>query len=495
MTDSQTLATQVKSLAYAKVLCVGDVMMDRFVEGQVSRISPESPTPVFNYRSEEIFPGGAANVARNISAFGGACTLIGVVGHDEAAQTLARSIARNSEVRPLMVAADDRPTTVKTRFVVRGQHMLRVDQEVAKPITEGTEKACLKVIAEQLPDHDVLILSDYAKGLLTDGLVREAIAIARKLNKPVVVDPKTHNLGRYAHATIITPNAKETQEACGIYPDSDEKAEQAGRLCLEASQAEAMLITRSEQGMTLVPRDGPAVHIPTRASEVFDVVGAGDTVIATLSAAIACGLAMTDAAHLANTAAGVVVGKRGTATTSPDELVLALENEGPGGHRKGTPIMLTPEEAERYARIRRMEGKVVGFTNGCFDILHPGHISLMKFARDNCDCLIVGLNSDASVQRLKGPTRPINSEGDRAIVLSALGTVDAVVIFGEDTPIELIKAIKPDVLIKGADYSIENVVGADVVMGNGGKVLLAQLVPGKSSSSTIEKAKLDKKNA
>ena len=217
--------------------------------------------------------------------------------------------------------------------------------------------------------------------------------------------------------------------------------------------------------------------------------------IATLSAAIACGMALHEAAHLANTAAGIVVGKRGTATASPDELVLALESQGERGHRKGTPIMLTPEEAERYARIRRMEGKVVGFTNGCFDILHPGHISLMKFSRDNCDCLIVGLNSDASVQRLKGPTRPINSENDRAIVLSALGTVDAVVIFGEDTPIELIKAIKPDVLIKGADYSIENVVGADVVMANGGKVLLAQLVPGKSSSGTIAKAKLDKKNA
>jgi D-beta-D-heptose 7-phosphate kinase/D-beta-D-heptose 1-phosphate adenosyltransferase len=495
MIDSRNVAAQVKALAYAKALCVGDVMMDRFVEGHVSRISPESPTPVFNYRAEETFPGGAANVARNISALGGACTLIGVVGFDEAAATLATSIARNSDVRPVMVPANDRPTTVKTRFVVRGQHMLRVDQEVAKPITPECEKDCLAAITEHLPAHDVLILSDYAKGLLTENLVRDAIAVARKLGKPVIVDPKTHNLAKYAHATIITPNARETEEACGIYPDTDEKAEQAGRLCLEASGADAMLITRSEQGMTLVPRDGPAVHIATLASEVFDVVGAGDTVIATLAAAMACGMTMHEAAHLANTAAGIVVGKRGTATASPDELVLALENQGEGGHRKGTPIMLTPEEAERYARIRRMEGKVVGFTNGCFDILHPGHISLMKFSRDNCDCLIVGLNSDASVRRLKGPTRPINSETDRAIVLSALGTVDAVVIFGEDTPIELIKAIKPDVLIKGADYSIETVVGADVVMNNGGKVLLAQLVPGKSSSGTIAKAKLDKKNA
>jgi D-beta-D-heptose 7-phosphate kinase/D-beta-D-heptose 1-phosphate adenosyltransferase len=484
------LSLKVKALAYAKVLCFGDVMLDRFVEGSVSRISPESPTPVFKYERENLFPGGAANVARNICALGGVCTLIGVVGHDAAAVTLAQSIARNSDVKSIMVTAEDRPTTVKTRFVVRGQHMLRVDQEVNAAISPACERMCLDAIAEHLPSHDVLILSDYAKGLLTDKLAREAIALAHNLNKMVVVDPKSDNLTKYAHATIITPNAKETQQASGIYPDSDAKAKEAGRLCLERSQAGAMLITRSEQGMTLVTRDGTVLHIVSQVREVFDVVGAGDTVIATLGAALACGLPMTESAYLANTAAGVAVGKRGTATVSPDELVLALEIQYEGAHRKGTPIMLTPEEAERYARIRRMEGKVVGFTNGCFDILHPGHISLLKFARDNCDCLIVGLNSDTSVKRLKGPARPFNSERDRSVVLSALGSVDAVVIFGEDTPYDLIRAVKPDVLIKGADYSIETVVGADVVMQNGGKVLLVELVPDVSSTKTIEKAKL-----
>lgn len=489
------LAARVKALSSSRVLCVGDVMMDRYVDGQVSRISPESAAPVFNYRAEHVLPGGAANVARNISALGGKCTLIGVVGDDEAATTLVSCIAQNSDIKSVMVVSNDRPTTVKTRYEVRGHHVLRVDHELTLPIPTVCEDACLAAIHEHMPAHDVLVLSDYDKGVLTERLVGEAIKIARALNKPVIVDPKSPNLGKYAGASIMTPNANETRQACGLYPDTDEKAETAAEHYRDASQTDAVLITRGEQGMTLVCRGQPAIHIRSQVSEVFDVVGAGDTVVATLGAAIACGMDITTAATFANAAAGVVVGKHGTATTSPDELVLALENQGEHHSRKGTPIMLTREEAAHYARIRRLEGKVVGFTNGCFDILHPGHISLLKFARDNCDCLIVGLNSDTSVTRLKGPSRPVNTETDRSIVLSALGTVDAVVIFEDDTPLELVTAIKPDVLIKGADYTLETVVGADVVMANGGKVLLAELVPGKNSTTTIERLKLAQSDA
>ncbi|CAL4870028.1 Bifunctional protein HldE (plasmid) [Asticcacaulis sp. MM231] len=485
--DTQGLAAQVKAMTYAKVLCLGDIMMDRFVEGRVSRISPESASPVFHYQGETIVPGGAANVARNISALGGHCTLIGVIGKDEAATTLLGTLAENSDIDSIMVVAEDRPTTVKTRFGVRGHHLLRVDQEVTTAISSLSEAACLSAVIEHLPKHNALVLSDYAKGVLTEGLLGQAIQRARSLNVPVIIDPKSPDLSRYAGATLITPNAQEARDACGIYPDTDEKAEAAAQFYLGASQARGVLITRGEQGMTLLSQDGSLLHIRSRVTEVFDVAGAGDTVIATLAAAMACGTDMAEAAHMANAAAGIVVGKRGTATTSPDELILALEGER--GARKGTPIMLTPAEAERYARTRRREGKVVGFTNGCFDILHPGHISLLMYARDQCDCLIVGLNSDASVRRLKGTDRPINSEDDRAIVLSALGAVDAVVIFEDDTPLELIMAIKPDVLVKGADYTLQTVVGADFVLAHQGKVLLAQLVPGKASSNTIERAK------
>ena len=464
-------------------------MLDRFVEGSVIRISPESPTPVFNYESEKLFPGGAANVTRNISALGAEATLLSIVGVDDAAEALVRSIKANSDIKPILIKTKDRPTTVKTRFVVRGQHMLRVDQEVKIPISPECERLCLAALAEHLPGHDVLIISDYAKGLLTDHLTREAIGLARSLGKEIVVDPKSSKFAKYALASLITPNAIETEQACGIYPDSDAKAEAAGRIGITQSQAEAILITRGEQGMSLVSRSGPVLHIAADTKEVFDVAGAGDTVIATLGVALASGLPVSEAAYLANAAAGVVVGKRGTASVSPDELILALERQYEGVHRKGTPILLTADEAERYARLRRMESKVVGFTNGCFDILHPGHISLLNFARDNCDCLIVGLNSDASVKRLKGNERPVNSEHDRSVVLSALGSVDAVVIFDEDTPYSLIAAVKPDVLFKGADYNIKDVVGADLVLQNGGKVLLAELVPDVSSTRTIEKAK------
>jgi D-beta-D-heptose 7-phosphate kinase/D-beta-D-heptose 1-phosphate adenosyltransferase len=259
---------------------------------------------------------------------------------------------------------------------------------------------------------------------------------------------------------------------------------------LERTDVDAILVTRSEKGMTLVPRQGPATHIPTTGREVYDVVGAGDTVIATLATAMACGAALATAARIANAAAGIVVGKRGTASVSQAELIAELEAQAHGRPRGGAPVMLTPDDAARYARACKAAGKQVGFTNGVFDILHPGHIAILHAARDACDCLIVGLNSDASVKRLKGPTRPINTQSDRAIVLGALGTVDAVVVFETDTPLELIRAIQPDVLVKGADYTVATVVGADVVTAYGGKVLLAELVPGVSSTNTIAKARM-----
>lgn len=477
----------------SRILCLGDIMIDRFINGAVKRISPESPVPVFNASGQQVFPGGAANVARNIAALGGRCTLIGVTGDDPAARELASAIASNAGIAMALVVEAERPTTEKTRYVTDGHHMLRVDIEIARPITEATETAILSRVESLVSSHDVLVLSDYAKGVLTDRVVAHAIELASAAGRPIIVDPKSKTLERYRGASLITPNAKETQEATGIDPlEDDAMAVAAGAACHAGAPFEAVLITRSEKGMTLIPRDGDPVHIASTGREVFDVVGAGDTVVATLAVARAAGAGWETAARIANAAAGVVVGKRGTATVSSDELQLELQSLSYGHTRHDAPVMLTSEDAGRYARIRKAEGKRVGFTNGVFDILHPGHISILKFSRSACDCLIVGINSDASVKRLKGPTRPINPETDRATVLGALGTVDAVVLFDTDTPLELIKAIEPDVLIKGADYTVETVVGSDVVQSYGGTVLLAPLVAGKSSTNAIARAKLER---
>jgi D-beta-D-heptose 7-phosphate kinase/D-beta-D-heptose 1-phosphate adenosyltransferase len=484
----------VQAFPNAKVLCLGDVMLDRFVEGDVKRISPESPVPVFTANHEFVVAGGAANVARNIEALGGTCTLIGVVGDDEPARVLVETLSVGGGIRPVLISVTDRPTAEKVRFVTKGHHMLRVDREETKAINDEAAKAILTRLADLIEEHAVLVLSDYAKGVLTDEVVREGIAIAKRAGKPVIVDPKSANLARYAGATIISPNNKELALATGMECSAEADAIAAAHMVLQTANVESVLVTRGERGMTLVTREESAFSIPTFALEVFDVVGAGDTVVAVLALSLANKAPLRTSAILANTGAGVVVGKRGTATISPNELIVQLEAHAAGAHRTDHPVVLTIDEVIRYARARKIEGKKIGFTNGVFDIVHPGHISILQFARSSCDCLIVGINSDASVKRLKGPTRPVNSENDRATVVGAFGMVEAVTIFDNDTPLELIKAILPDVLIKGADYAVETVVGSDAVLGAGGEVLLAPLVPEASSTRIIKRAQLGKQS-
>jgi len=479
----------VASLACARVLCVGDVMVDHFIDGAVARISPESPVPVFQAGVSEDAPGGAANVACNIAALGAACTLVSVVGADAAAADLAASLSSRHGVGPNFVIDAGRPTTRKIRYVAQGQHLLRVDYEMGADIAPDIEDSLIEAVSVQLADHDVLVLSDYAKGVLTARVVRAVIDRATEAGRPVLVDPKTRFLERFAGATVVTPNAREAHLATGIDLIDDNQAAAAGARFQDLSGCRAVLVTRSEKGMTLVQEGGPTAHFPTVGREVFDVVGAGDTVIATLAAVMAAGAPLETAAFVSNVAAGIVVGKRGTATVSPGELIEGLEYAA--GHRR-SPILdkcLSFEEAVRVADHLRGQGKRIGFTNGVFDLIHPGHVSLLTEARRRCDALIVGVNSDDSVRRLKGPTRPINPEQDRVAVLAAFAPVDAVVVFGTDTPLELITAIRPDVLIKGGDYTVETVVGADVVQGYGGEVLLIDLIAGKSSSSMIEKAR------
>jgi D-beta-D-heptose 7-phosphate kinase/D-beta-D-heptose 1-phosphate adenosyltransferase len=381
----------------------------------------------------------------------------------------------------------DRPTSEKIRFVANGQHMLRTDVELTAAIDRATELTVIEMVAGLVPAHDVVVLSDYAKGLLTDAVVSAAIASALRHGLPVVVDPKTVHLARYSGATVITPNSKEVMDAIGIDPTEDDaRAEAAGNSILADAGVRAVLLTRAHRGMTLVSKAAPVVNIEASAREVFDVVGAGDTVIATLSLALGAGLDLEQAARLANCAAGIVVGKRGTATVTQTELADEVQRFSSGSLQGFKNKIMSREDVATLALTWRKNGFKVGLTNGCFDILHVGHLAILAFAREHSGRLIVAVNSDESVRRLKHAGRPINSEDDRAMVLAALAVVDAVVVFDEDTPLEMIEQLSPDVLVKGADYTIETIVGARHVLSRGGKVLTCDLVPGKSTTKVID---------
>jgi D-beta-D-heptose 7-phosphate kinase/D-beta-D-heptose 1-phosphate adenosyltransferase len=479
--------TAIDKFSGVRVLCVGDVMLDRFVSGQVKRISPESPVPILSISGSKSFPGGAANVARNIASLGGLCTLVGVVGQDGVARELRETMQAIEGLRCEFCVSPGRPTSEKIRFVAHGQHMLRADAEVTEPIGQETAKELIGSIGKLAPAHDVMVLSDYAKGLLTDEVVRGCIDIAQRLHLPIVVDPKSVDLQRYAGATVITPNSKEVMDATGIDPtDDDARAEKAGLSIVSSARVAAALLTRAHRGMTLVRVGSPALHIEASAREVFDVVGAGDTVIATLSLALGAKLDLAECARLANFAAGVVVGKRGTATVTQTELADEVLRLSRGSLQALQDKIMSREDAIELARTWRKNGFKVGFTNGCFDILHVGHLAILTFSRQHSGRLIVAVNSDASVKRLKEAGRPINPENDRAMVLAALAAVDAVVVFDEDTPLALIEALNPDVLVKGADYTVDSIVGARHVMSYGGKVLTCELVPAKSTTRVVD---------
>jgi D-beta-D-heptose 7-phosphate kinase/D-beta-D-heptose 1-phosphate adenosyltransferase len=462
------------------VLAVGDLMLDRFVSGRVERISPEAPIPVLAVERETVMPGGVGNVVQNIRALGGEAHLVAVVGEDGEADHLAGLMAPDRDAG--FVRDPSRPTAIKTRFIAGGQQLLRADYELSRPIAPKIEERILDEIDKKLRDARVLVLSDYGKGVLTDHVIRHAIAAAKHLGIPVIVDPKGPDYGRYRGASVVTPNTKELEEAAGSLGAGDAKVEEAARSVLAKSGIVAMVATRGAEGLSVVRMESDAIHVRAQAQEVFDVSGAGDTVVATLALALATGADLASAARLANLAASIVVGKVGTASVTGDELRAAADEAGRVGGKVKSRMALV-DQVERWRR-RKL---TVGFTNGCFDLIHPGHLSLIRQARAACDRLIVGLNSDASVRRLKGPTRPVSNEGSRSEVLSALSDVDAVAIFDEDTPMGLIEAIKPDVLVKGADYTVEQIVGADLVLSYGGQVVRARLEAGHSTTNIISK--------
>ena len=459
----------------APVLVVGDVMLDRYWHGGTSRISPEAPVPVVKVEHREDRPGGAANVALNIAALGAQALLVGVTGVDEAAESLGLSLAA-AGVRTHFQRIANQPTIVKLRVISRHQQLLRMDFE--EPF--ATDTAALAAQVEQLlAGVKVLVLSDYGKGALQNHQV--LIQAARARGIPVLADPKGKDFSIYRGASLITPNLAEFETIVGRCADEAELVGKGAKLMAELELG-ALLVTRGEHGMTLLRPEHPALHLPARAREVFDVTGAGDTVISTLAAALAAGEQLPQAVALANLAAGIVVGKLGTAAISAPELRRAIQREV--GSERG---VLGLEQLQLAIEDARAQGEKIVFTNGCFDILHAGHVTYLEQARAQGDRLIVAVNDDASVTRLKGPGRPINAVDRRMAVLAGLGAVDWVISFAEDTPERLLAQLKPDVLVKGGDYGIEGVVGAEIVTAYGGQVRVLGLVENSSTTAIVEK--------
>ena len=487
MNDSPAMLRLLEQFHLAQIVCLGDLMLDRYVYGAVERISAEAPIPIIREERDESMLGGVGNVARNIAAAGGRAHLLALNGDDAAGVEVSEKIASMAEtgagVGADLVIQPGRPTTVKTRYIAAGQQLLRADRETTETITAADSEALLSHLANALAEADVLVLSDYGKGVLSDDLLAAAIARARAAKVLTIADPKRHDLSVYAGVDFLKPNRAELAAATGLPCDNDDQVNHAARSVMAQCSIGAMLVSRSEQGMSFIVKDGDPVHLPVRAPEVYDVSGAGDTVVAIFALALAAGAAPALGAGLANLAGGIVVGKVGTAAISRDELANGiLSADLNRSEDKVVSAAMAGADVERW----RANGLRVGFTNGCFDLLHPGHISLLNEAKSHCDRLIVAINDDASVRRLeKGEGRPVQAEAARALVLASLAMVDRVLIFADDTPIPLLEQLRPDVLIKGGDYDIAGVVGGDIVRAYGGEVKLAGFLDGHSSTAVI----------
>lgn len=463
-------------------LVIGDVMLDRYLMGEVNRISPEAPVPVVLITSEQHRVGGAANVAANLALLGIPTRMIGLVGEDGEAQTLRQAMHSHGINTDRLLISANRPTIAKTRILGGHQQILRLDQEQAHPLNDSEQQQVLASITQALAEQPALvILSDYAKGLLTEAICQHVIQACRAQQIPVLVDPKGRDYQKYRGATALTPNKKETAEACDTQQQDPLLIDKASAL-KHALQLDFLAVTRGEEGITLI--DDTAHTLSATAKQVFDVSGAGDTVIATLAAGLMYGLSPLASLSLANIAAGVVVGKVGTVPISQAELLDALATAQ--GSEQAHKICALPELQHRVAAWKQQGQKIV-FTNGCFDLLHAGHVTYLEHAKKRGDKLILGLNTDRSVSALKGPTRPVVHEQDRARVLAALESVDAVILFDEDTPLHLINALQPHVIAKGNDYTADQVVGGQEVLSWGGEIALIDLVAGRSTSNLIKK--------
>jgi D-beta-D-heptose 7-phosphate kinase/D-beta-D-heptose 1-phosphate adenosyltransferase len=479
-TDLSTLLAALDRYSRLTVWVVGDLMLDEYVMGAVERVSPEAPVPVVRVRDTEHRLGGAANVARQVAALGAKVSLVGTIGTDAAGDDLLRLCATSGIDTRAVVRVAERRTTRKLRVLGHSQQLLRMDWEDSSPCDEILGARMLEALGTQTPD--AVILSDYAKGVLTPLLITAITGRAGKA--PVVVDPKSRDFTRYRGATTVTPNLRELEAASGtsLDPTNTESVAAAARPLIAAAGLSSMVVTLSEHGMLVIPADGPPIPVPASPREVYDVTGAGDTAIAVLTLSLAAGTSLHDAAQLANAAAGVSVGQVGAVAVDADRIRSELT---------ASPEAKVLSRAELAARAAswRIAGKRIVFTNGCYDLLHAGHLSLLHGAAKLGDVLVLAINSDASVRRLKGPERPLVPQAERAALLAALACVDAVTVFDEDTPLATIEAVRPHILVKGADYKAEQVVGREVVEANGGRVALVPLLAQKSTTALVDRIK------
>lgn len=481
--ERKTVESLFSQADQIRCLVLGDLMLDEYLWGKAERISPEAPVQVVDVIREELRLGGAGNVVNNLVALGVRVSVCSVAGDDQNGWSLLNEFGRRNVAVDAVFLDPARRTSRKTRVVAANQQIVRIDRESREPLSATYQKQVCDWVAAHAGEYQVVVLSDYNKGVLTPAVISSAVSSASAAGVPVLIDPKGSEYIRYAGATILTPNRKEAEAASGVTIRDLASLNAAAETIMNSVGLQYLLVTRSEEGMSLFSRDAEAVHIPTVAREVFDVSGAGDTVLATLAVGVASGLEMAEAARLANVAAGIAVGKLGTSVVTPQEIVdaVALSHHDSNSKIKNREVLSKLIAAERDC------GRKIVFTNGCFDLLHAGHVKYLQKARALGDLLVLGLNSDASVRRLKGAKRPLICEDERAHILAALNCIDFVTIFDEDTPLELIRQLKPHVLAKGGDYSLDAVVGRDVVEEYGGRVELVSFVDGKSTSSIIDK--------
>ena len=485
-------ALDINRFQKVKTLVIGDIMLDKFMYGTVSRISPEAPVPVFKYAHEKLMLGGAGNVVANLMALGCQTTFIGIVGNDKEGRQISK-LLQHTGARSHLLKLNDYSSIVKTRLIASNHHLLRIDQEEIIPVISDLLPKFYKILTQAIKGVDIVLVSDYNKGILTLQTAQMIIDICKHLHKPVVVDPKGVDYSKYHGATLVKPNLKEFSEATGqtYHPDTDDFHQhvlQGAKKLFDAYHIDNLIITLSEYGMVSVSKQGDLIQIPTQAKEVFDVSGAGDTTLATLGAALGAGMPINQDMSLANIAAGIVVGKVGTATASISELKNELSRQTPADMWYQYPKIITLKEATSIVEQLRSQGKKIWFTNGCFDCCHLGHLNSFMQAKQWCDVLIVGLNSDTSVRRYKDPNRPIQDEKTRAMILASMACVDYVIIFDEDTPLHIVETLRPDIVSKQG-YSLDKWPEGRLAVSYGGRAVVLEKVEGYSTSALVQKMK------
>lgn len=502
MSDALELVAKFEK---TRILVIGDICLDQFIRGDVTRISSEAPIPVMVARQENSMLGQAGNTLSNLSGLEAQASIISVIGNDSEGQMIRGLVNECGADGDALIVSAATPSTVKTRYMSAHQQVFRVDTQPVQSYSAETENAVIEQISKMLPNNDAVILSDYGYGLLSDNIIRTTIGLAFQHSIPVLVDPRGSDLSKYRGATVATPNKKELAEATGGMPvDTDENVILAASCLMAASGIQNIVATRSQDGMSVISSTNDPVHLRTTAREVYDVSGAGDTVISTIAAGLAAGASLVDAATIANVAAGIVVGKVGTAPVRKRELLDALSSPESVIHppeNDHAAEMMDWDAARDQIEKWRARGLKIGFTNGCFDIVHAGHVNYLNKARSKCDRLVLGLNHDKSIRILKGPTRPVNNQESRATVIGGLSAIDLVVFFGAEKEGEdnsagnLIRAIKPDIYFKGNDYTIEQLPEAPIMASFGGKIELIPLTEGLSTTKIIEKMKVPSGNA